>query len=231
MGRYFIDLGAFTGDTLATAKRWYPGFDRYFGFEPLPEHFLKLREAYDGDPTIELVAAAADVRDGEATLYRGNSQGQSGGSLCQKDNCLTVGALTVQTRRLSSFLLERFSPADYVVLKLDIEGKEYEVFEDLMTTGALARVDVLFCEWHYDRIGVSKLEHDGLVERLNDYGFGLTGNNSLDEFHFVAKDWEKLGRWRYSFTRGWPKTKLRLRYRFPRLWNAVRTLRGKPSTA
>jgi FkbM family methyltransferase len=231
VSKYFLDLGAFTGDTIAAAMRWYPDRDHYIGFEPLPEHFEKLVAAYGTDSRVELINSAADVRNGEATLFRGNSSGQSGGSLCQKDNCLTEGALTVRTLRLADFLRERLTARDHVVLKMDIEGKEYEVLADLIESGAFALVDVLYCVWLYDRIGVDKRDHDRLVERLNGLGFGLTGNNSLDEFHFVAKDWAAMGRVRYAFTRGWPKTKLRLRYRFPSLWNAVRTLRGRSSAA
>lgn len=227
MSKVFIDLGAFTGDTIASAKEWYPGFDKYYAFEPLPEHFLKLQEAYGACPEVELINAAADKSDGHATLFRGDSVGQSGGSLCQKSNCLTEGALDVRTLGLSGFVLEKFSPGDHVVLKCDIEGKEYEVLHDLISTGAIDRIDELFCEWHYDRVGVPKAEHDRLVALLNEHGFGMTGNNSLDEFHFVAKDWAAMGRWRYAFTKGWPKTKLKLKHRFPNAWKALRLIRGR----
>lgn len=224
--KYFIDLGAFTGDTIATAKVWYPNFDQYIGFEPLPEHFQVLTQTFANDSSVELINAAADVQEGEAVLFRGNSSGQSGGSLCQKTNCLTDNSITVKTVDLSGFLKARFTPDDHVVLKCDIEGKEYDVLPSLVDSGAIHLVDELFCEWHYDRVGVSEAAHKHLVDRLNGFGFGLTGNNSLDEFHFVAKDWADVGKMKYALTKGWPKTKLRMRYGFPVAWGVLTRIRN-----
>lgn len=48
----------------------------------------------------------------------------------------------------SKFLLQNFKEEDYVVVKMDIEGAEYEVIPHLVETGAYKLVDVLMVEWH-----------------------------------------------------------------------------------
>lgn len=63
------------------------------------------------------------------------------------------------------------------VLKLDIEGAEYDVLEDLHQSGLLSKVSVIMLEWHYKGYKeiTSILEQNGFVwfhEMLGkDFGF------------------------------------------------------------
>ena len=50
---------------------------------------------------------------------------------------------------LGRYLVDDFSESDYVVLKLDIEGAEYEVLNRLIDTNALSRVRELYVEYHW----------------------------------------------------------------------------------
>lgn len=55
---------------------------------------------------------------------------------------------TVQATRLSTFIKDNFKPEDYIAIKIDIEGSEYDVLEDMEETGVLAYVDFLAVEFH-----------------------------------------------------------------------------------
>jgi FkbM family methyltransferase len=218
----FIDLGALHGDTIISGMRWYPRFDVYYAFEPLAENFEHLVRSVRTLKRVVPVQAAADTVDGEAVFYLGMSPGRSGGSLCQKSNCFRNVTETVKTVDMSRFVMENVAKDDYVVMKCDIEGKEYDVLERMCETGAIEYIDELFCEWHFDRINVNRDRHDALINRLNEYGFGMTGYNRLDEFHYVVRGWESVGRMRYEMTRGWPKWKLRLRHRHAKVFGVLR---------
>lgn len=50
---------------------------------------------------------------------------------------------------LSKFILEECRDADTIVLKMDIEGAEYDVLDRLVQTDALARVNELYIEYHW----------------------------------------------------------------------------------
>ena len=54
---------------------------------------------------------------------------------------------TVKTINFSDFLLN-FDEDDYIVVKLDIEGAEYEVIESILDSGTITRINELFIEWH-----------------------------------------------------------------------------------
>ncbi len=50
---------------------------------------------------------------------------------------------------ISRFIKENFTPADYLVLKLDIEGAEYDVLERLQQTQLLSWFNELYVEYHW----------------------------------------------------------------------------------
>mmetsp|Transcript_25255 Transcript_25255/g.79853 ORF Transcript_25255/g.79853 Transcript_25255/m.79853 type:complete len:268 (+) Transcript_25255:148-951(+) len=56
---------------------------------------------------------------------------------------------SVNAFKFSEFLLNHFTLDDFVVVKLDIEGAEYAVVEDLLASDALPLIDEIFIEWHY----------------------------------------------------------------------------------
>lgn len=50
---------------------------------------------------------------------------------------------------LARYIRETFSPEDYLILKLDIEGAEYEVLHHLVETQAVQRLNELYVEFHW----------------------------------------------------------------------------------
>lgn len=191
MRRVFLDLGAYTGDTIELALR-RAAFDIIYGFEPLRENFGKLRSRYEDHPGVILINAAADESDGEATLYKGNAQfGDVGGSLYREMTTISSDSEKVRTVDFSAFVKSSFCDDDYIVLKMDIEGKEYGVLSKMIRDATISRVDELYCEWHYSALGMPADDHFAFVRRLRRLGFGLTGNKDLDEFVYVH-DWSPL---------------------------------------
>lgn len=54
----------------------------------------------------------------------------------------------VESVSLSDFIMHNFSPEDNIIIKMDIEGSEFETLENLIDTGAIDYVNKLFVEWH-----------------------------------------------------------------------------------
>jgi FkbM family methyltransferase len=184
--KIFIDLGAFDGDTIGIAQRKYKKLGRIYAFEPLKENFGKLTKKFDGRKDVVLVNAAANTADGEARLYLGKDWGDTGGSLCDhKSTCFRDKFECVKMVDFSKYVLKNFNNSDEKILKVDIEGKEYELLEKMIQDGSLSCIHELFCEWHYDRIGLDYEKHRECVKHLRSLGFNLTGDNNLDEFAHV----------------------------------------------
>lgn len=49
---------------------------------------------------------------------------------------------------ISQWILTQCTPNDYVVIKFDIEGAEYDVLDKMIKDGSLDLVDQIFIEWH-----------------------------------------------------------------------------------
>jgi FkbM family methyltransferase len=50
---------------------------------------------------------------------------------------------------LADFLMKNFSPIDYLILKLDIEGAEYDVLERLIASNTITWLNELYVEYHW----------------------------------------------------------------------------------
>jgi len=56
--------------------------------------------------------------------------------------------IKVQTKKLSNILKETCSKDDFVVLKLDIEGSEFAVIDDIIETGTYEYLNEIYVEFH-----------------------------------------------------------------------------------
>ena len=57
----------------------------------------------------------------------------------------------VEALDLADWLIRTFSKRDFVVMKMDIEGSEFDLMNRLVESGAFCLIDELFLECHYDR--------------------------------------------------------------------------------
>ena len=158
MKKVFIDGGAHKGEAievLLDKREDLKGCEAHF-FEPNPD----LIELLEGIATendrydIKIYHSALWIEDGEIdfieSIGRWNTlastvvpeMNEIWGLKLDRDNPQTVKATS-----LSDFL-DNFDEEDYIVMKLDVEGSEYALIEDLFETGKIHMIDELFLEWH-----------------------------------------------------------------------------------
>ncbi len=154
----FVDVGANVGlASLYLASLCDDA--QVVGFEPLQMNLDKARRNVALNPAlaprIELVhAALADV-DGESVLrsiagHRGRSSLVTAPTPPPGSGAIPVEEHRVPVRRASAAIgaLRRAHPTRDVVLKLDCEGSERAILDDLTRTGELARISACVIEWH-----------------------------------------------------------------------------------
>lgn len=175
--KIFIDLGAYDGDTILKAKRKFKDINKFIGFEPAPDTYMKLLKRV-GSFT-EAHNKAASTRNGLLKLY--TSEEQMGHSLISSKRNVGKDYIEVVAIDFVSFL-DQFEDEDEIILKVDIEGAEYDLFRKLIDSPKIKLIKKIYCEWHAHKIGMSKEEHNEVVKLLRDKGFKVTGNNINDEF-------------------------------------------------
>ena len=71
-----------------------------------------------------------------------------GGNLLGIDYGRPSHVFHVPVLRLSTWLKESFNKEDYIYVKMDIEGMEFLLLEDLIKTGCLEYINEMDVEWH-----------------------------------------------------------------------------------
>lgn len=141
--RVYIDLGAnsYSSSIGSWFLKAYPDGEAYQVVAVEPERHY--RRSYADHPEIELLHFAAFTRNGSVPW------GDKGTGRAH----MTRDGIPGDARPaldVSDFLKRRIKPADYVVMKVDIEGAEWDLIPHLLSTGAIHLVDELFVEIHTD---------------------------------------------------------------------------------
>ena len=185
--KYYIDLGSRKGVSLEWAVKNLKGVDKYIGFEPVPEFCKKLLRKFKSNSKVKIKNAAIGVKDRkDATFYLDKTTLNNKKIFIGKGSSLIEGMQSGETIKikeisLSNYIINNFRKSDHLTVKVDIEGMEYDVLEDIIDTGAINYVDRMFCEWHIeqltrktDRGEKSILErHDKLINKIKESGFDL----------------------------------------------------------
>lgn len=180
----FIDCGAHVGKKLRKQVSLFPHRD-YFAFEPNPDlipHLHKVKDSYPdthieilnkavwkSDDTIPFYLSKENsygniVTDG-STLLQGKTPKHSKSGRIDYDNPIHIKSID-----FSSWLKKNFQKCNYIILKMDIEGAEYEVLDKMINDQTIEYINEAFIEFHYsddDRISsLDKKTHARIVDQL-----------------------------------------------------------------
>lgn len=147
--KVIIDLGAHFGDTAVYYHTRFPQA-RIIAVEPAPESYARLVQNTKNIPEITTVQAAIGGSDGSITLHLvPSSLGHSVVVRSQTHDSVEVPQL------LLSSLLQKVGVTNVDLIKFDIEGAEFAVFE---SAGATTTAQAYIGEVHEDLGGKSILD-------------------------------------------------------------------------
>lgn len=180
MKKIFIDGGARVGETLdcfVKKREDLIGCD-YYLFEANPNYYDLLDEfAKNKDYNFFVMKKALWTQDCEMNFYIANDVwGDVGSTLMpeKKEKLDRENPLKIEAINFSNFLFNNFSQDDYIIVKFDIEGAEYEIVPDLIKTGAINLINEFYIEWHdnfFTNIDVNKIKNDLNSSGVNVYNW------------------------------------------------------------
>jgi FkbM family methyltransferase len=167
-----IDCGSNVGMSVLFFKKRFPNA-RVIGIEADPETFRMLEENVKANRLADVTLhnkAVAD-KDGTISFYMNpGNPGDLGMSTISQGHLPTE--VVVPAVRLSSLIANE--SVDF--LKLDIEGAETEVIDELDRNGALRQIDQMVVEYHHHIAGKPEtLAHILGVLVENGFGYQLRG--------------------------------------------------------
>jgi len=145
--RVFVDVGAHYGETLEVAldPRWR--FDRVYSLEPARTCVDVLRRYRDS--RIVVVPVGLSNRTSTAVLY---DPGSLGASVYADKRGLKGATESIQLVRASTWLSDHTTADDEVYLKLNCEGSECDIIDDLLATGLISRVRSVYVDFDVRKI-------------------------------------------------------------------------------
>lgn len=179
MSKYFIDCGAHCGESILTAKQRFGSDITVISFEPVPGLAKQLQEIHQNNPTIQIQNSAVWINDDIKKFHLSEAY-TDGSSLLNSLNDLRKDHhIEVNCFDLSTWLSETFTEKDYLILKLDIEGAEYEVLNKMIEDNTIKLVNELWGEWHDMKIDDKHTQ--SLAKKIYKY---------LEKNNIEFKEWE-----------------------------------------
>jgi FkbM family methyltransferase len=133
--KVFLDVGAHFGETLPAVLDPRFGFDRVYCFEPAPECWPKLRRA--GDDRVVLCRFGLWKETADVALY---DAGSVRGSIFDEAKTAGAPASKVRLVRATEWFRRHLPPGAAVYTKLNVEGSECDILDDLVASGEIERV-------------------------------------------------------------------------------------------
>ena len=190
-----LDVGMNIGD----ATLYFAGkgqVDRVYGYEPFRETFLaaegNLRDCLDsGKAEIFQYGISNENAVRKVCFNSGMTCGQSSiADIREKayGKYLGWGLAEAENERMEQIMVRRASevfgvtirqfPKHNIVLKMDCEGEEYGILEELSASGILGNIKCIMLEWHYHGA-------DSLLHHLQKAGFSWWCNDKNSEMGLI----------------------------------------------
>lgn len=160
----FIDCGAYTGKILKEYLIKHPSFKGY-AFECSPA----LKEVDYGEG-VEAIRKAIWSKDTTLPFFMNHRVRTIQGNSFYKNK--TTGDLdknhpvAIECIDFSKWLSDNFDEEDFVVVKMNIEGAEYDVLEKCIDDGTMGLINELHIQWHNKKIPGIENRHHEVIEKL-----------------------------------------------------------------
>lgn len=171
--RIFLDVGANTGQTLAAVLDSNFRFDQIVCFEPVRACWDELTRVAGTwpmmpPPRVRIERFGLWNQTCEKLIFEPRSQG---GSLWKKDKARSDETELCQFRRASEWFKENIEEGDIVFLKLNCEGAECDILDDLLDSGEFGKVSFAMIDFDAHKISSQKHREAELKSRLEIFKF------------------------------------------------------------
>lgn len=133
-----IDLGCYEGTFAAKIHEKYGA--KVFAFEPVPQFFERCFNRFQGKDAKIIVFNFAV--GGEAGVVDGKVKGDMSGQFADQGEPWSAKMVTMK------HALEMIGASKVDLLKINIEGGEFSLLEDMLLTGLLPSFDNIQVQWH-----------------------------------------------------------------------------------
>jgi FkbM family methyltransferase len=190
--KIFIDGGSHLGESVKKFRSLYDKNNKfiYYMFEPNLLLFNNFKDKEEFKECKKFNVGLSSKNENNVKLWGGDNK---------RYGLETCGATINETKKLtdkykeeefsliniislSEFINKEFKNGEEIVLKLDIEGAEYDVFEDLIQTGVIKKVSKIYCEFHTQWLSLDYREREQKIrEEIKNLNIPLEDLDALND--------------------------------------------------
>lgn len=171
-GDIVIDCGANVGDV---TDYFVTRGAIVYAFEPNPYAFQRLQSRFDGNNNVICIKKAVSDHDGTGKLFlhelasSDQVKYSTGSSMVgDKNNVNESTYEEIEVINLSNFIDSLDS--EVKVLKIDIEGEEHKVLNQMIDNGIIASIPHIFVETHEKKVPSCRVGMQKVREKINMFG-------------------------------------------------------------
>lgn len=164
--KVFLDVGANTGQSLMAALEPEFAFDRIVCFEPASACWPRLKAL--ADKRVKIEKFGLWDKDAEQPIFQ---PGSKGAGMWKKDKGTSDETETCRFVRASDWLRDNVRAKDETFLKLNCEGAECDILDDLLDSGEFEKVSFVMVDFDVRKIAAMKHREEELRARLARFGF------------------------------------------------------------
>lgn len=149
----YIDIGArsYSSSIGSWFKKQYPKQNHTFEIYAI-EADKAFHKEYLSKKDVNLIPFAAWIRNESISFEVNHEKGDKGmGRIREGGVPLEKDVEVIRGFDLAEWVKSSVMEEDFVVMKMDVEGSEFELIPRLVESGAICLVDELFLECHYNR--------------------------------------------------------------------------------
>tara|TARA_Y100000034_G_C6900171_1_gene416050 strand:+ start:456 stop:1076 length:621 start_codon:yes stop_codon:yes gene_type:complete len=198
-----IDIGACIGLFIEDCLMQYKNIEKIYAIEPLKANYEFLVSKYGENERIEIINAAVSNFDGRANFYkkfygpknnmaRGfDFAGNAGSSLKQDKTNVTGVCEEISVVKLSSFFKHKeIKKVD--LLKIDTEGSEYDIINDILDNQLHETIDKIYYEDHCRKVPSIIDDQENTVMRIKQLNIGDKFFIQQPPHHLVYEPFKKI---------------------------------------
>jgi len=172
-----VDCGFNQGIVASKLLEKLPEFS-LVGFEIQQDiqHFVDDVKTKFPDRSVDVIYSAISDKDGTVEYFEPEKWGKNyKGGTTIVENKISMGVdygtpKVAPAIDFSKWLRENVAEDEFVFVKMDIEGGEYDVIESLFESGAIDLIDVFAIEWHSNKFPEpQRTRYANIEEKLKTY--------------------------------------------------------------
>jgi len=197
MRKVFIDCGAWEGLSAKFFKENHPYSKDFeiFSFECNPEALSKLTDIDD----INIIDKAVWITDDTIDFYLSTKNAKEGSTLFKEKKTGAIDKehpIRVKCINFSKWITDNFNKDDFIIVKMNVEGAEYQIIRTMLKEGSLDYINKLYIQWHWKKIKYPEKKHKSLLSKIK--------NSNIELYPWPLdhdKNGEITGTWSKDFLR------------------------------